>query len=73
MEADVWAFEHPFAAVTDEKGNFEIPNVPANVKVKVAAWHPKAEYLTKGKSAGEDLQLNDKETVKDFELEWPKK
>jgi hypothetical protein len=70
MEADVWALDHPFAAVTDKNGNYEIHNVPKGAKVKVVAWHPKADFLTKGKSNGDDLQLEDKETALNFDLNW---
>lgn len=39
MNAWVWALDHPFAAITDKDGNYEIKNVPAGVAVRVVAWH----------------------------------
>lgn len=39
MEAYIWAFDHPFAAVTKEDGTFEIKNVPLGVDLSVMAWH----------------------------------
>jgi len=42
MRAYAWALDHPYAAVTDAKGNFKIDKVPAGVEVAVVAWHPGA-------------------------------
>ena len=39
MEAFIWAFDHPYFAVTDASGNFEIKNVPLGAEVSVMAWH----------------------------------
>jgi hypothetical protein len=39
MEAYIWAFDHPFAAVTKADGTFEIKNVPLGVDLAVMAWH----------------------------------
>lgn len=38
MKGYVWAFDHPYAAVTDEKGNFRIPNAPAGTW-RLVIWH----------------------------------
>jgi hypothetical protein len=61
MNGYIWALDTPFAAVTDKDGNFEIKGVPAGHKLKIIAWHEKAEYLGKGK-AGEDVEVNKDET-----------
>jgi hypothetical protein len=45
MSAYAWAFDHPYAAVTNEKGEYEIKNAPAGAEVFVAAWHEGAGYL----------------------------
>lgn len=37
----VHVFDHPFFAVTDEKGSFSIPNVPAGAYT-IKAWHEDA-------------------------------
>lgn len=49
MSGYVWAFSHPYAAVTDENGNFEIKNVPAGCQITLMAWHeqPK-EFVSEG-------------------------
>lgn len=39
MSAKIWAFDHPFFAVTDDKGNFEIKNVPTGAEVTLVGWH----------------------------------
>jgi hypothetical protein len=39
MEAYIWSFDHPFAAVTKPDGTFEIKNVPTGIEVSVMAWH----------------------------------
>ncbi len=40
MACYVGVLEHPFFAVTDEKGNFEIKNLPAG-EYELEAWHEK--------------------------------
>lgn len=51
MNAFAWCFDHPFYAVTDKEGNYEIKNVPTGVELEVVHWHetfdkPKAEKTT---------------------------
>jgi hypothetical protein len=74
MDAWVWVFDHPYAAVTKADGTYEIKNVPAGSKVRIVAWHEKgpqkySQYLTANKSKGDDIELKDGENVHDFELE----
>lgn len=62
MESYVWAFDHPYAAVTKEDGTFEIKNVPTGVEVTVMAWHeagePKGKQIKKGTlKDGEDIEF----------------
>ncbi len=73
MDAYVWVFDHPYADVTKPDGTYEIKNVPAGSKVRITAWHemgPKAyaHYLTANKSKGDDIDLQEGETVHDFTL-----
>lgn len=44
MAGFVWAFDHPYFAVTDATGKFEIPNAPPG-KWRLVAWHETAGYL----------------------------
>ena len=41
MRGYVHVFDHPFFAVTDDRGSFTVPNVPAGVYT-LKAWHEKA-------------------------------
>ena len=49
MDAYVWVFDHPYAAVTDKDGNYEIKNVPVGSKVRVVGWHEKVELSRAGR------------------------
>src|SRR5262249_79294 len=42
MSAVAWVFDHPYYAVTDAQGNFEIKDVPAGVEIFIVAWHEDA-------------------------------
>lgn len=44
MKGCVWAFDHPYFAVTDANGRFEIPNAPAG-KWRLVVWHETVGYL----------------------------
>lgn len=44
MSAHILPLDHPWAAVTDEKGNFEISNLPAGEHAFVV-WHEAAGYI----------------------------
>ena len=59
--------DHPYAAVTDEKGNFEIPNLPAGTH-EFNVWQESAGYLDKKYTVtikdGENVQKPLKFTAK---------
>jgi hypothetical protein len=64
MEAYIWAFDHPFAALTKEDGTFEIKNAPLGVDVQVWAWHESDGKSSAGKEVkkgalkdGEDIEI----------------
>lgn len=44
MAGCVWAFDHPYFAVTDANGKFAIPNAPAG-KWRLVVWHERAGWL----------------------------
>lgn len=51
MTGYVWSFDHPYAAVTDKDGNFEIKDVPAGAELQVVAWQEtKPSFSVDGKS-----------------------
>jgi RNA polymerase sigma factor (sigma-70 family) len=49
MAGYVWAFDHPYFAVTDADGRFELPHVPAGTW-RLVAWHETPGY--RGGAAG---------------------
>jgi hypothetical protein len=51
MRAWIGVLDHPFFAVTDEAGNFEIRNLPAG-KYKVGLWHERL------KAEDRDIEVN---------------
>jgi hypothetical protein len=54
MTGYVWAFDHPYATVTDQNGNFEL-QVPAGSKIYVVGWHEKGGYLPSNK--GQEVEV----------------
>jgi hypothetical protein len=71
MTASALVLDHPFVAVTDDKGEYKIENVPTGVDLQVVAWHEATGYLTKGKAKGDTIKLG-KESAKNFEIAVPK-
>jgi hypothetical protein len=57
MRGWVWAYDHPYAVMTDWDGNFEIPNVPAGVKVQVQAWHAQTGWLSPKGRVGDTIEV----------------
>jgi hypothetical protein len=45
MSAFIMATPHPYIAVTDNNGQFEIKNVPAGVNLEFKVWHEKVRYV----------------------------
>jgi hypothetical protein len=67
MRAYIRNFDHPFAAVTDENGNFEIKNVPTGVPVQLVIWHEVGEYGKDGQK-GKTVTLNDGENTENLKI-----
>jgi hypothetical protein len=63
MNAVAWVSDNPYYALTNEKGEFEIKNVPVG-KVKLFVWHEKTEFIKKG----EDLELKEDNAPLNLEL-----
>jgi RNA polymerase sigma factor (sigma-70 family) len=65
----VWVFDHPYFAVTDPSGNFEIRNAPAG-KWRLVVWHEKVGYRhgAKGRT-GESVTLAPGVELKPLALE----
>jgi hypothetical protein len=67
MKAYIAVIDHPFAAVTDKDGNYEIKNAPAGAEVEVAYWHETfGTNLNAAKREKITLQTGDNE--KHFEI-----
>ncbi len=47
--------DNPYFALTNENGEFEIPNMPAGEKLEIVFWHERNQRLTK---ASGELKLN---------------
>jgi len=56
MQAWVWVFDHPYFAVTDADGKFELKNAPAG-ECRLFMWHETAGWLSKGGGDGEPLTI----------------
>jgi hypothetical protein len=63
MSAYAWVFDHPYYAVTDKNGNYEIKGVPTGVELEVVHWHE-----TSDKPKAEKMTLKDGDNTKNFEL-----
>jgi hypothetical protein len=50
MSAKLVTFDHPFFAVTDKDGNFEIKNVPSGVEFTIKTWHEQSAPATEKKT-----------------------
>lgn len=62
MSAYIWVFEHPYAAKTDENGQFTIPNVPTDVDLQIVFWHGARGFFSDGGEKGSSIRLAPKET-----------
>lgn len=76
MTARLFVFDHPYYAMTNEKGEYNLPKVPAGAEVTVMAWHEGVGYViaktVDGKfQAGEKMTIaKDKTTTLDIELKY---
>ena len=60
MSAYIIVFDHPYFAVTDDKGNFKIENVPAGAQ-KLVIWQDKG--FNEGSAKGNDITVKAGETT----------
>jgi len=67
MDAFVWVMDHPYYALTDKDGNYEIKNVPIG-DVNIVAWHEPGQFLNAKGPSGEPIKTSAGETVKNFEI-----
>jgi hypothetical protein len=55
MTGYVWAFDHPYAAVTKDDGTYEIKNVPAGSELNLVGWHEPDQYFLSGGANGDKI------------------
>ncbi len=60
MNANLLVRDNPYFAVTNERGNFCIPNLPAGEELEFVLWHERYGYLKNIKSDVATLTTNDK-------------
>ena len=56
MKAHMMVCDHPYFALTDSEGNFEIKNVPAGVELEYRVWQERSNYLQDVTVDGEALR-----------------
>jgi hypothetical protein len=56
MKGWVWVFDHPYYAVTDADGNFEIKDVPAG-KCNIVCWQETRGYRTNNFKKGDPIEV----------------
>ena len=56
MTAWIGVFKHPYFAVTDKEGKFEIKGAPAG-KYRIVAWQESKGYLNKGFKKGQPIDI----------------
>lgn len=66
MQGYAWVFDHPYAAVIDRTGRYEIRKVPAGVALRLIAWHEEVGYLY-GRD-GIAVELKDGDNRKDLRV-----
>ena len=70
MTAYWHVLDHPYFAVTNEKGEFEIKNVPAGTQ-KVVVWQEATRYVTPTSGKEVNIAANG-ETVQEFTIDVAK-
>ena len=60
--------DNPYFAVTDDKGNFEIKNVPAGTQ-KVVAWQEATGFVTAPSGEDVTIKAGADATTKDFTVD----
>ncbi|HMC89692.1 MAG TPA: hypothetical protein VKI17_09090, partial [Gemmataceae bacterium] len=68
MTAKVAVFDHPYYAVTQADGSYEIKNVPAGVELIVCHWHESMDQFSLKKAETEKYTLKAGDNTKDFKI-----
>lgn len=68
MTGKVAVFDHPFYAVTNNKGEFEIKGIPAGSEVELAYWHESMDPASLKAAKKETVTLKAGENVKELKV-----
>jgi hypothetical protein len=68
MTAKVAVFDHPYYAVTDKDGKFEIKNAPAGVELKLMYWHESMSPSDLKNAKSKAVTLKDGDNTEDLKL-----
>jgi hypothetical protein len=69
MTAKVAVFDHPFYAVTNAKGEFEIKDVPAGSELILCTWHESMDPASLKKAIQEKVTLKAGDpTIKEIKI-----
>ena len=72
MKAWVLVTDHPYYAITDKDGNYEIPNIPPGT-YEVLCWQEQFVKKDRYKKTLDKVTIGAGETIKDFVLKGPPK
>jgi hypothetical protein len=56
MKGFIMVFDHPFFAITNDDGSFEIEGAPAGAQ-KLVIWQEKVGYVTEGLAGGQAVKV----------------
>jgi hypothetical protein len=75
MSAFIMATPHPYLAVTNEKGEFEIKNIPAGIDLEFRVWQEKVKYVPAATLDGKPVtwpkgKVKIKPLANDETLDW---
>jgi hypothetical protein len=72
MAAKLFVFDHPYYAISDEKGDFTIPQVPAGAVIRLMAYHEGVGWVNQGFKAGQAIKIQKgKNTELNLEVKAP--
>ena len=68
MTAKVAVFDHPYYAVTDKDGNYEIKNAPAGAELTIHVWHESMNPTSLKNVQSKPVTLKDGTNTEDFKI-----
>ncbi|MSQ93920.1 MAG: hypothetical protein EXR98_05110 [Gemmataceae bacterium] len=72
MAGKHFVFDHPYYAITNMDGTFEISMVPAGAEIHIVSWHEETGWGFKEGKAGRPITVNAGKNLKvDFQLKVP--